>query len=237
MVNLLEKMGSIAGIGGLAIGVFLLLFREIIRKQVFPKLTKQQAYRIIGLVSVLVWSIAVIGIFAWSLKNHDENKNNQNKVTTAVVKKPFIESDENNEKNSTIAARTYNVSIQILPVNVNHGAQIRPHSVALKLHSGQDTQSLLALNYPVRKLFVWSPEISGDVILSIEIGNIVLTKKYLGRLGFPEFLREFYEGNRVFRANEFSSSESKFLKDYGIEFLSLAFFIHGAEPVMQYLSQ
>jgi uncharacterized membrane protein SpoIIM required for sporulation len=66
LVELLEKMGSIAGIGGLSIGVFLLLFREIIRKQVFPRLTKQQAYRVIGLVSVLVWSIAVIGIFAWT---------------------------------------------------------------------------------------------------------------------------------------------------------------------------
>jgi type VI secretion system protein ImpL len=170
--------------------------------------------------------------------NHGENKGNLHEATTAEDKKPFIESTGNNEKQPTSAARTYNVEISILPATANHGAQQQPHSVTLELHSGKDTQSIMALNYPISKLFVWSPEISGDVILSISItGDLVLTKKYPGRLGFPEFLREFHKGNRVFRTNEFNPEESKVLKDCGIEFLSISFIIRGAEPVMQYLSQ
>lgn len=63
--DVIETMGQIAGIGGLALGVFLLLFREIIRKQVFPQLAKKDAYRLLRLVAVLVFLIAAIGIAAW----------------------------------------------------------------------------------------------------------------------------------------------------------------------------
>lgn len=34
--QILETTGKIAGIGGLAIGVFVILFREFIRKNIFP---------------------------------------------------------------------------------------------------------------------------------------------------------------------------------------------------------
>ena len=60
-------MGQIAGIGGLALGVFLLLFRDIIRKRIFPQLAKRDAYRLLRLIAILVFLIAAIGIAAWLL--------------------------------------------------------------------------------------------------------------------------------------------------------------------------
>ena len=63
--ELLKTVGQIAGIGGLALGVFLLLFRDIIRKNIFPKLPPAETYRLLRLITVAVWSIAVIGIVAW----------------------------------------------------------------------------------------------------------------------------------------------------------------------------
>jgi hypothetical protein len=33
----LKQLGQIAGIGGIALGVLLLLFRDVIRKAVFPR--------------------------------------------------------------------------------------------------------------------------------------------------------------------------------------------------------
>lgn len=234
MVELLEKMGGIAGIGGLVLGVFLLLFREIIRKQILPKLTQQQAYRIIGLLSILVWSVAIIGIVAWFLNNHGGGNGYLNRRTTAE--------DKRDKRMVFSGVTAFNVEIMILPATANQGAHLQPNSVALELHSSRDTQSIdtqtiMTMNFPTSKLFVWSPEISGDVILRISIGSLVLTKRYPGRLGFPEFLRQFHKGNRVFRTNEFNPEESKVLKDFGIEFLSISFIIHGAEPVMHYLSQ
>jgi hypothetical protein len=63
--SVLKIVGQIAGIGGLALGVFLILFREVIRKNIFPKLPPQEAYRLLRLITVAVWSVAIVGILAW----------------------------------------------------------------------------------------------------------------------------------------------------------------------------
>ena len=63
--ELLKVVGQVAGIGGLALGVFLLLFREVIRKRIFPMLPPAQAYRLLRLIIVAVWSVAIVGIAAW----------------------------------------------------------------------------------------------------------------------------------------------------------------------------
>src|SRR5215213_9191974 len=63
--EVLKTVGQIAGIGGLALGVFLLLFRDIIRKNIFPQLGKTHAYRLLRLISILIFSIAALGIGAW----------------------------------------------------------------------------------------------------------------------------------------------------------------------------
>ena len=63
--DVLKIVGQVAGIGGLALGVFLLLFRDIIRKNIFPKLPPAEAYRLLRLITVAVWSVAIVGIAAW----------------------------------------------------------------------------------------------------------------------------------------------------------------------------
>jgi len=64
-IEILKTVGQIAGIGGIALGVFLLLFRDVIRKKIFPSLTKEQGYRILVLFLILVWSVAISGVGAW----------------------------------------------------------------------------------------------------------------------------------------------------------------------------
>jgi len=63
--ELVKTLGQIAGIGGISFGVLLLLFRDVIRKRIFPTLTKQQGFRLIVLFLVLVWSAALAGLGAW----------------------------------------------------------------------------------------------------------------------------------------------------------------------------
>lgn len=63
----LKTMGAVAGIGGLALGVYLALNRDFIRRffESFPGITKRQAYQLLRLFLILTWSIAVIGIIAF----------------------------------------------------------------------------------------------------------------------------------------------------------------------------
>jgi hypothetical protein len=63
--SLLLTVGKFAGIGGIALGVLLLIFREVIRKNIFPNLAQVQGYRIIRLIVVLTFCIAAFGIAAW----------------------------------------------------------------------------------------------------------------------------------------------------------------------------
>ena len=64
-VEILKTAGQVAGIGGLSIGLAILVFRDVIRKNIFPSLTKAQSFRIILIVVVCTWSIALAGIGAW----------------------------------------------------------------------------------------------------------------------------------------------------------------------------
>jgi hypothetical protein len=48
--ELFKTLGQLAGIGGIAFGVFLLLFRALIRKAVFPRLPAAQAPRLLSLI-------------------------------------------------------------------------------------------------------------------------------------------------------------------------------------------
>jgi hypothetical protein len=61
----LKTVGQIAGIGGLSIGLILLIFRDVIRRNIFPNLSRQQGYSLLRMIIILTWSIALVGILAW----------------------------------------------------------------------------------------------------------------------------------------------------------------------------
>ena len=65
-IQLLQAVGKIAGIGGLALGVFVLLFDEVIRKNIFPMLSDDHASGLIRQFMYLTFGIAVFGIGAWT---------------------------------------------------------------------------------------------------------------------------------------------------------------------------
>jgi outer membrane protein OmpA-like peptidoglycan-associated protein len=62
---LFEILGRVAGLGGIAVGVLLLIFRDVVRKNVFPKFTKAQAYRTLNLIVILTFVTAALGLGAW----------------------------------------------------------------------------------------------------------------------------------------------------------------------------
>src|SRR5689334_8210341 len=65
-IQLLQAVGKIAGIGGLALGVFVLLFEEVIRKNIFPTLSDDHASGLIRQFMYLTFGVAVFGIAAWT---------------------------------------------------------------------------------------------------------------------------------------------------------------------------
>ena len=45
--------------------MLLIIFRQVITKNIFPQLTKEHSYKLFRLVIILAWSISALGIFAW----------------------------------------------------------------------------------------------------------------------------------------------------------------------------
>jgi Mg2+/Co2+ transporter CorB len=70
MTEQLIQLAKVAGIGGLAFGVLVLIFREVIRKQIFPTLPPRQAYRLLRLIVVLTFTIALVGLIGWVYLEH-----------------------------------------------------------------------------------------------------------------------------------------------------------------------
>ncbi|HEX3527104.1 MAG TPA: hypothetical protein VH988_08560 [Thermoanaerobaculia bacterium] len=72
--QILKVVGQVAGIGGIGLGIFLILFREVIRLKVFPRLGRREAYRVILLILILVWSVAIAGLTAWSWVQYQDRQ-------------------------------------------------------------------------------------------------------------------------------------------------------------------
>jgi type VI secretion system protein ImpL len=90
--------------------------------------------------------------------------------------------------------------------------------VKLELHCTSGVQSLANYQYMVNKTFAWSADTCSDVIVQIEVGDVVLTKKYLGQEGFMDFLRDFRGGKRVFYPKEFPVEKAG-LERLGIKYV------------------
>ncbi len=63
--ELLKTVGQIAGVGGVALGILFLVFREVLREALFPRLTRDQAYRLMRFIILATWSVAIVGLLTW----------------------------------------------------------------------------------------------------------------------------------------------------------------------------
>jgi hypothetical protein len=61
----LKVVAQVAGIGGIALAVLLMVFREVIQKNIFTRLSQEEGYRLLRLMIVSTWSVAIIGVGAW----------------------------------------------------------------------------------------------------------------------------------------------------------------------------
>ncbi len=122
----------------------------------------------------------------------------------------------------TLTRQSYTVSIRGLPTASNPEAKVKPHSTKIELQCAGQTQSLVNYNYPVSKTFQWSMETCGDVLFQIEVGNLVLTKKFTGNQAFPDFLQEFKDGTRIFSPAEFPNEKAA-LEGLGIKQIKVSY--------------
>jgi hypothetical protein len=70
--RLLNSLGKIAGLAGIFLGIFLLLFQGVLQKQFLPQagLGATQAFAVILSLMILTFGIAGIGVLAWLISRN-----------------------------------------------------------------------------------------------------------------------------------------------------------------------
>lgn len=61
----LKVIAQVAGIGGIAIAGAVMVFRDVIRRNIFPKVSPEHAYQLIRLIVILAFLVAILGVSAW----------------------------------------------------------------------------------------------------------------------------------------------------------------------------
>ena len=128
--------------------------------------------------------------------------------------------------------QNYSVGIKGLPTDANAEARVRPHGTRLEIQCGGNSQSLVNNNYPVGKTISWSPDACGDVLFQIEVGEVVLTRHYMGQQGFPDFLKDLHGGRRIFSAGEFPG-EKNALERMGVKTITVNYQFIGSKEILQ----
>jgi len=73
-MNFILEWGMISGFAGLALGTLVYLFREVIRKKIFSRLTNKQTLIVVNLFMILVWSISLLSIFFYFSNNRSHTQ-------------------------------------------------------------------------------------------------------------------------------------------------------------------
>lgn len=65
-INTLKVVVPTAGIAGIVLIIFYYLFREVIQKNIFPKLTSNHAFRLLRLFLWLVFALTIFVVSVWA---------------------------------------------------------------------------------------------------------------------------------------------------------------------------
>ncbi len=133
---------------------------------------------------------------------------------------------------------SYTVVLEASPTSTNKGARVVPHAVSLELTCGADIERLVNLQYPVRKKLVWKPKTCERLSLKIEVGSLVLEKKYEDEYSFARFVNEYKDGSVVYTPLDFSANKGKQLKRLNIRTITVRFKAgKGGEPLVRLMEQ
>ncbi|MCP3941803.1 MAG: hypothetical protein GY710_10020 [Desulfobacteraceae bacterium] len=148
----------------------------------------------------------------------------------------FFELLNNAKKISLDKQSEYIVTIQTAPISINREAKIKPYSSILTMDCAAKKIELVNNNFTESQKFTWKPATCGDVVLSIEIGDVILTKKYTGKLGFGHFLQDFKDGTKQFSIADFPG-QMDYLSNNWVTDISVSYEISGIEPVLKFMDR
>jgi hypothetical protein len=90
--TLFQALGKYAGLAGISVGLILVVFRLVLKKNIFPKLNNDQAYALIRQMMYLTFAIGAMGIAAWAFVSTKGNAGHSitGHLTDRDTKRPIM---------------------------------------------------------------------------------------------------------------------------------------------------
>ena len=126
------------------------------------------------------------------------------------------------------------VKLDARPTDVNRKARTGIERTTLRLSCGADVQVLEHFNFPVSKVFTWTPDKCRSLELEFEGGLASARKEYSGYLAFPQFLADISGGQKTYSVKELKKVHGDLLSR-GVTSITAKFNTEGARPVLKFL--
>src|SRR5690606_745763 len=120
---------------------------------------------------------------------------------TLAVKRDFLNFVAR-AKDHRIDQGPYEVEVRAYPASLNLDAKGAISKSTLVVSCPDGAHVLHNYNYPISRRFAWNTACTG-VTLELEVSSLTLKKTWQGTNAFPDFLREFGGGERVFGVEDF----------------------------------
>lgn len=139
--TLIEIAGKVAGIGGLGLGICLIVFRDVVAKKIFPRLSQEQAFHLLRMIITFTFILGLAGIAAWAWANSLPAPTKKwPQVFEDVRSAELIVSDVDDDLLISVNDR----EIQ----RVRFGEATPPIPITHLLHRGSNKLTFLVLNGP-----------------------------------------------------------------------------------------
>ncbi len=131
----------------------------------------------------------------------------------------------------------YTIALQANPTSINKGAKMTPHAVSLELTCGSEISRLVNLQYPVRQNFLWKPKECQNLSMKIEIGSLMLEKKYDDFYSFARFIKDYESGSKTYTPVDFPEKQKQ-LKRLNVRTITVKFKAsEGSRPLIAIMDQ
>jgi type VI secretion system protein ImpL len=153
-------------------------------------------------------------------KNQDELARLDEQQKTLIAQKTALES------------QSVDVTLNSQPATVPGMARIMPTGTKLTLTCDDQSVTLASMNFSEQARFHWRPAHCSHVELVIRFPQFDLHYDYLGDAAWPNFLRDFSQGQHTFAADDFDDQQTQ-LRALGISNILVRYQLSDWAPTQQ----
>lgn len=156
-----------------------------------------------------------------------QESQNQDSVARLSEQQKLLEAQKNE-----LESQRWDISLDSQPATIPGKARLMPTGTSLTMICDDQTMTLSSMNFSEWGRFYWRPAHCRSVELKINFPGFDLNYNYQGEAAWPNFLRDFEQGEHVFNADDFVNQQTQ-LNALGITNILVRYQLSDTTPLQQ----